>query len=76
MKNNFSKLLGEKLLRMSDVSKATGISRSVLSELYYQRTTNIQLETLIKICDYLEISLSELIDYDPVCSDKTDTFIK
>lgn len=66
MKNNFSKLLGEKLLRVSDVNKATGISRTVLSELYYQRTTNIQLETLTKICDYLEISLSELIEYEPI----------
>ncbi|MFC0233945.1 helix-turn-helix domain-containing protein [Vagococcus entomophilus] len=66
MGNNFSKILGSKMLRVSDVNKATGISRTVLSELYYQRTTNIQLETLTKICDYLEISLSELIEYEPI----------
>lgn len=52
-------------MRVSDVNKATGISRTVLTELYYKRTTNIQLETLLKICDYLQISLNELVEYVP-----------
>ena len=65
MKNRFSDILGKKMLRVSDVNRATGISRTILTELYYKRATNIQLETLIKICDYLQIRLSELIEYIP-----------
>lgn len=65
MRNKFSDVLGSKMLRISDVNRATGISRTVLAELYYKKTTNIQLETLIKICDYLQIRLSELIEYNP-----------
>lgn len=65
MKNNLSKVLGERLLKVSDVFKATGISKTTLTDIYYQRAKNIQLETLMKICDYLQISLSELIEYDP-----------
>lgn len=65
MKNNFSKILGERLLKISDVHFNTGVSRSTLTELYYKRATNIQLETLVKICDYLQIRLSELIEYIP-----------
>lgn len=65
MKNNFSKILGEKLMKISNVHFATGISRSTLTNFYYKRSTNIQLGTLIKICDYLEIPLSELIEYQP-----------
>lgn len=65
MRNNLSKILGERLLKVSDIHDSTGISRSTLTHFYYQRATNIQLETLTKICDYLQIPLSELIEYQP-----------
>lgn len=65
MKNNFSKILGERLLKVSDVYNATGISRSTLTSIYYRRTENTNIGTLIKICDFLNIRLSDLIEYDP-----------
>lgn len=65
IKNNLSRILGARLLKISDVSRATGVSRTTLTEIYHRRVSNIQLETLIKICDYLQISLSELIEYQP-----------
>lgn len=65
MKNNLSKLLGERLLKVSDVYAHTGISKTTLTNLYYQRSTNVQLETLQKVCDYLKVPLSELIEYVP-----------
>mgnify|MGYP002764933309 CR=1 FL=1 len=65
MKNNLSKILGERLLKISDVFKATGISKTTLTDIYYQRAKNVQLDTLMKICDYLQVSLSDLIEYEP-----------
>ncbi|MBO1306531.1 helix-turn-helix transcriptional regulator [Enterococcus sp. 669A] len=65
MKNNLSKLLGERLIKVSDVYRETGISKTTLTNLYYQRSTNVQLETLQKICDFLQVPLSELIEYLP-----------
>lgn len=65
MKNDLSKILGERLLKVSDVFKATGISKTTLTDIYYQRAKNIQLDTLMKICDYLQVSLSDLIEYEP-----------
>ena len=65
MKNNLSKILGERLLKVSDVFKATGISKTTLTDIYYQRAKNIQLATLMKICDYLQVPLSDLIEYEP-----------
>lgn len=65
MKNTFSMVLGAKRLKISDVSKATGISRSTLTSIYYQTNENVSTKTLIKICDYLQISLSDLIEYVP-----------
>ena len=45
--------------------KATGISKTTLTDIYYQRAKNVQLDTLMKICDYLQVSLSDLIEYEP-----------
>lgn len=65
MENELSRILGERLIKVSDVHKATGISKVTLTDIYYQRSKNVQIKTLRKICDYLQISLSDLIDYDP-----------
>lgn len=65
MNNHFSRLLGERLLKVSDVYRGTGISKTTLTDIYYQRSTNVQLETLQKICDFLQVPLSELIEYVP-----------
>lgn len=65
MKNNFSIVLGEKLLNVTDVHNATGVARSTLTKFYYRRSKTIKLDTLVKICDYLQVPLSELIEYIP-----------
>lgn len=65
MKNNLSKILGERLLKVSDVFEGTGISKTTLTDIYYQRAKNVQLDTLMKICDYLQVPLSDLIEYEP-----------
>lgn len=65
MNNNLSMILGKRLLSISKVYKETGISRSTLTSLYYRRARNVNLDTLRKLCDYLQIPLSELIEYTP-----------
>lgn len=65
MKNNLSTIMGARLLTVTDVHEATGIARSTIISLYYRRAQNVRLDTLRKLCDYLEISLSDLIEYTP-----------
>lgn len=65
MNNNLSMILGAKLLTITKVSNDTGLSRSTLTALYYKRAKRVQIDTLKKLCDYLHISLSELIEYEP-----------
>jgi len=65
MKNNLSSILGERLLKVSNISDGTGISRTTLTELYYRKNKDIKLSTLLRICDYLDVPLSELIEYIP-----------
>ena len=70
MKNNLSLILGARLIKVSDIHENTGISKSTLTNLYYQKASNVKIGTLLKICDYLQVPLSELIEYDPLNEEK------
>ena len=61
MKNNLRVLLAKKRKKVIDVYKATGISKTTLTSLYYERTKNPETETLIKIADYLGVTIDELL---------------
>jgi putative transcriptional regulator len=63
--NNLSALLGRKLLKISKISKETGISRTTLTNLYYRRTKYITFEVLDALCAYLGCGVSELFEYVP-----------
>lgn len=65
MKNNISKIFGERLLSIAEVAEASGISRSTLTAIYYRKTKGIQFETIEKLCDYLQVPMSELFEYYP-----------
>lgn len=65
MNNNLSGLLGQRLISISKLHDETGVSRSTLIGLYYKRADSVNTATLKKICDYLQIPLSELIEYTP-----------
>lgn len=61
MKNNFRTLLAKRRKKVSDVYEATGISKSTLTDLYYERAKNPRVKTLLKIADYLGVTLDELL---------------
>lgn len=72
MKNNLSMILGSRLISISDVSYNTGLSRTTVTDIYYKRANDLKLSTLEKICDFLQISLSELIEYEQQALNKED----
>lgn len=65
IENNLATIMGARLLSKKALAKGTGISRTTLTDIYYRRTDTVKLSTLIRVCDYLQIPLSELIEYDP-----------
>lgn len=54
--------MGEKKLKISDVSRDTGISRGTLTRMYHETLVKIDLETLDILCGYLCISVGELFE--------------
>lgn len=61
MKNNMRVLLAKQRKKVSDVHEVTGISKSTLTALYYERTKNPDTQTLLKIAKCLNVSLDELL---------------
>lgn len=61
--NNFSMLCGKNRATITDISKATGISRTTLTSIYYDRAKSITFEVLDKLCIYFNCSLNDIIEY-------------
>lgn len=61
MNNNFRVLLARQRKKVSDVHEATGISKTTLTGLYYERTKSPETETLLKVANYLGVTIDELL---------------
>jgi putative transcriptional regulator len=57
-----SALMGERKLRISDVMRDTGISRNALTRIYREEVDRLDLEILEKLCRYLEVDISDMIE--------------
>lgn len=64
--NKFSTILGSKLLKITKVSRDTGISRTTLTNLYFRRSIEISFEVLDKLCGYLDCEVSDLFEYKEI----------
>ena len=63
--NKFSVVLAEKRLRVADVVRATGMSKSTLHKLYNDESSRIDFETIDKLCEFLEVNVGDLFEYKP-----------
>jgi putative transcriptional regulator len=52
----------ERKLKISDVTRYTGINRGTLTRLYHETAERVKLEVLDQLCTYFEIDLPELIE--------------
>jgi len=62
LKNNMRVILAKKRLKVADVARETGLSKSTLTALYYERAKNPSLDTLKKVSSYLGVTLDEFLD--------------
>ena len=61
---HLGRLLGERKLKISDVARDTGINRGTLTRLYQETAERIELEALDRLCTYLRVPISELIEHE------------
>jgi putative transcriptional regulator len=62
---HLGKLLGERKMKVAELSRATGISPHPLADIYHEKVTQIRLDTLEKLCAVLQCSIGELLEYVP-----------
>lgn len=55
-------ILAKNRLKVADVARETGLSKSTLPALYYERAKNPSLDTLKKVSSYLGVTLDEFLD--------------
>lgn len=71
LRNNLSVLLTERQLRISKVSNDTGISRTTLTSLSSNSSKMVQMETVNKLCQALDIVPTDFFEYVPFDFDYT-----
>lgn len=65
LKCHLSKIMGERKLKISDVSRDTGINRGTITRLYNETATRVELEVIDTLCDYFDITVAELFERIP-----------
>lgn len=62
-------MIDHKIKSVAELSRRTGINRTTLSKLTdYKNPETVGLEILIKLCNFFDCSLNDLVEYTP---DKT-----
>ena len=56
-----SRIMGENRVTMQDVHIHTGLSRNTISNLYHDKATRIDYETLHRLCSYFGCSISDIL---------------
>lgn len=65
VKIHLSRILGEKRMTQKELSQATGIRPSTINEWYHEIIPRLNVEHIDKICEVLNCSVSDLIEYIP-----------
>lgn len=60
--SRFATLLGTKKLKISDVARKTGISRTTLTKLYYGDGCAVTYKVLSKLCAALDCDVSDILE--------------
>ena len=62
---NLPVLLAERRMKVADLIRTTGISKSTMHKIYNEQTSRIDFETMDKICEALDIGVGNLFTYVP-----------
>jgi len=65
IKCHLSRIMGEKKLRVADVARSIGVHRNAITLLYEETATRVDLDTINKLCLFLECRVEDLFEYIP-----------
>ncbi|MCY0964538.1 helix-turn-helix domain-containing protein [Parathalassolituus penaei] len=65
IKCHLSRIMGEKKLKIADVTRATGINRGTITRLYQETALRVEFDVLEQLCRYLDCDIKELLEIQP-----------
>lgn len=65
VKNHLSKILGERRWSQAKLARMTGIRPTTINELYHEIAERVNFDHLDKICEALNCSMADLLEYIP-----------
>lgn len=66
MKCRLSTLMGQARYSIQDVHNKTGLARSTVAQLYHDKATRIDFETIEKLCNLFDCNISDLLELENV----------
>ena len=57
--------MGEKKLKVAEVARAIDVHRNAITLLYDETATRVELETINKLCIYLNCNIQDLFEFLP-----------
>lgn len=65
IKCNLSKMMGIRKMNIQDVHKETGLNRNTISNLYHEKATRIDFETINRLCHLFNCQPGDLLEWVP-----------
>ncbi|EKN3687333.1 helix-turn-helix domain-containing protein [Yersinia alsatica] len=59
---HLARMMGERKMRITDVARETGLSRTTVTSLYKETAQKVDLEALDKLCEFFDCSIGELLE--------------
>lgn len=65
IKCNLSKMMGMHKMNIQDVHEKTGLNRNTISNLYHEKATRIDFETINRLCGLFKCRPGGLLEWVP-----------
>ena len=65
VKVHLSRILGERKMKIAELSRLTGLSQHGLLHIYHERTNAISFAILNRLCEVLQVQVCDLLEYVP-----------
>jgi putative transcriptional regulator len=70
--NRLSRLMGDRRLSIQDVARATGLSYTTVFQLYHDRSTRYDRDTLDRLCTYFGVGIEQILEWTPTAPEQTE----
>ena len=75
VKIHLSRLLGERRMTQKRLSELTGIRPNTISDWYNEMTVSLKIEHIDRICEVLDCSVADLIEFIPNKTPKAGKYL-